>query len=105
MSTIFDEVRKRLAEAHQRAQEYYAARAFEGVMKRAGGPWALVGPVKCIRETSKAILVYLTEGDDEFVSHWIPKSQLHPDENEVEGTGHTGMLVIPEWLAKEKGWL
>jgi hypothetical protein len=34
---------------------------------------------------------------------WVPKSQLHPD-SEVRARGDVGVLIIPAWLAAEKGW-
>jgi hypothetical protein len=49
------------------------------------------------RETDKAILVEI-KGEEV----WIPKSQIH-DDSEVYASGHTGKLVITEWLAREKG--
>lgn len=33
---------------------------------------------------------------------WIPRSQLL-EENEVTEEGEIGLLVIPEWLAHERG--
>lgn len=51
-------------------------------------------PVK--RETDKAILVEI-KGEE----LWIPKSQIH-DDSEVYASGHTGKLVISEWIAREK---
>ena len=62
--------------------------------------WALIGPVVCIKETERALLVRF-----EGTETWVPKSQLHEEENEVNEAGDMGMLVIPEWLAAEKGWL
>ena len=73
--------------------------------------WVLVGDTECVRTTERALLIraprmlgkrWLTNLDVEF---WIPKSQLHPTENEVSRLGDKGFLVIPEWLAKEKGLL
>jgi len=34
--------------------------------------------------------------------YWIPKSQID-DDSEVSALGDEGTLVIPEWLAIEKG--
>lgn len=50
-----------------------------------------------VRETEKAILIR-TKDDEE---HWIPKSQI---KNSVT-IGETVEMVIPEWLAEEKGIL
>lgn len=56
--------------------------------------------VKCIGETSKAILV-LVDGDEKV---WLPRSQVS-ESSEVRREGDEGNLVIPEWLAEEKGLL
>lgn len=64
--------------------------------------WALIGPVQCVWSTERSVKVLL-KGD--ILGVWIPKSQLHPTENEITKTGDEGMLVIPVWLAKEKEWL
>jgi hypothetical protein len=48
-------------------------------------------------ESENAILV---EVEGEKV--WLPKSQIEED-SEVYGKGHTGTLVITEWIAKQKG--
>jgi hypothetical protein len=48
-------------------------------------------------ETDKAILCLV--GTKEV---WIPKSQID-NSSEVQGEGDDGTLVIPEWLAIEKG--
>jgi len=50
-----------------------------------------------IVETDKAILCLV--GKKEV---WIPKSQID-DSSDVQGKGECGTLVIPEWLANEKG--
>lgn len=49
--------------------------------------------------TAKALLVRY-EGEDQ----WIPLSQVHKD-SEVTKKGDSGLLIIPLWLAKEKGWV
>ena len=54
--------------------------------------------VSCQRETPKAIYCWF-----ENEPGWVPKSQLHPD-SEVRGQGDVGVLIIPAWLAAEKGW-
>lgn len=68
--------------------------------------WFLVANVTCIRETDKALLVRvpaLKEGNPP-TEDWVPKSQLHDEENEITTVGDVGMLVCSEWIAKEKGW-
>jgi hypothetical protein len=49
------------------------------------------------RETEAALLVEI-EGE----TFWIPKSQIH-DDSEVYKADTEGTLVIPLWLAEEKG--
>lgn len=51
----------------------------------------------CRRATDLAILV---EVDGQEV--WIPKSQID-DDSEVYEANTEGDLIIPEWLAREKG--
>jgi hypothetical protein len=53
--------------------------------------------VTVVMEKEKALLVEV-EGEQ----IWIPKSQIH-DDSEVYKADTEGTLVIPEWLAKEKG--
>lgn len=53
--------------------------------------------VKVIRDSGTAILC---EVDGEEV--WIPKSQID-DDSEVYKAGTDGKLIIPEWLATDKG--
>lgn len=68
--------------------------------------WFLIADVVCIRVTEKAILVRvpsLTKGGVPLEG-WVPRSQLHPDENEINDVNDRGMLIIPSWLAEEKGW-
>jgi hypothetical protein len=50
-----------------------------------------------VRATGKALLV-LVEGEEV----WIPRSQIQED-SEVQDEGDSGTLVIPMWLAEEKG--
>lgn len=56
-----------------------------------------------IRETEKAFLFDPDEAGAEIGTVWLPKSQCswHPDEGEANG----GWMLIPDWLAKEKGLL
>lgn len=95
-------ITRRLLEAKQNALDAMAAKVLrdESTIK-----WALIGPVRCTYTTPKALLVRLDDVHPDEVGTWIPRSQLHPEENEINKQGDTGMLVIPEWLAKEKGWL
>lgn len=50
-----------------------------------------------VRETEMAIL-FLSENSDEV---WIPKSQIEePEEFDI---GEVTQLLIPSWLARDKG--
>lgn len=49
------------------------------------------------RETDKALYVEV-----DGVGAWIPKSQIH-DDSEVYSKDTEGALVVPLWLAEEKG--
>lgn len=97
---MHEELAKSMREAQDR-------QAWEALMRtripkpRTGSEWVLIGPCVCTKETEKALYVKRDMHDYQ----WIPKSQLHPTENEIEHEGDQGMLVVPEWLAKEKGWL
>lgn len=62
--------------------------------------WALVGPVTCVRDSVRALCVRF-----EGVDTWVPRSQLHATENEIKKQGDQGMLILPLWLAQEKGWI
>lgn len=57
--------------------------------------------VEVLAETARALLVVLEDGDGEKV--WVPKSQLKTGTG-VENPGDKGDLVVPRWLAVEKGW-
>lgn len=67
-------------------------------MKPREDKWVLCGEKHVIRVTDKAILV-------EPGNEWVPKTQLHPTENECNNLNDRGMLVVSEWIAREKGWL
>ena len=43
----------------------------------------------------------------EDVEAWVPFSQVLDDSEIYAGckVGDTGTIVIPEWLAQEKGWM
>ena len=58
------------------------------------------GPARGLRksESGKALLVEVDEQ-----TAWIPQSQIDEDP-EVWRPGDTGELVIPQWLAEEKGF-
>lgn len=60
-------------------------------------------PVECegcvaVHETDHALLVRTIEGDEV----WIPLSQID-DDSEVFAEGTEGTLVIPAWLAEDRG--
>ena len=52
---------------------------------------------EAIKESDDALLVVI-----EGAEVWIPKSQI-TDDSEVYKFGHTGTLVITEFIAIEKG--
>ncbi len=55
----------------------------------------------CIKNTGQALLV---EIDGEEV--WLPQTLIHIDSEVFDAEDNSaGTLVIPEWLAKEKGLL
>ena len=55
--------------------------------------------VVCKRATDKALLVVI-EGDE----FWIPQSQIHEDSEVFDDGEHsTGVLVVTEWIAQQKG--
>jgi hypothetical protein len=53
--------------------------------------------VEALKETKDALLCTI-DGDEV----WIPKSQID-DDSEVYAEGHSGQLVVTEWIAKQKG--
>lgn len=58
------------------------------------------GEVEVKRASAKALLVVY-----ETQEIWIPKSQIDDDSSIYSSrqVGETGELVLPEWLADEKG--
>lgn len=57
---------------------------------------------RCVRATSKAILVEIPDFGGEF---WIPQTQVD-DRSEVYGAAegeNVGTLVVSQWIAEEKG--
>lgn len=61
---------------------------------RRAGLWEVTGRI--VMETAKAFLF-----DDGSGAKWLPKSKV------IREDGHDGvsMLSMPEWLAKEKGFV
>lgn len=55
-------------------------------------------PVEAVYETEDALKC--DAGLDDFV--WVPKKLIR-DDSEVREQGDSGILVIPEWFALEKG--
>jgi hypothetical protein len=55
-----------------------------------------------IHEREEALLVETDDLDEKEV--WIPKSQIH-QYSEVREVGEAGEMVIPYWLAQERGWV
>lgn len=52
-----------------------------------------------VRATDRAILVQITDFDEE----WIPRSQLDP-ESTIHDVGDRGRLVVAGWFARKLGW-
>ena len=50
------------------------------------------------RETPKALCVILATGQE----IWMPKSQIESG-SAVKGDGDKGVMLVSEWIAKEKG--
>jgi hypothetical protein len=59
---------------------------------------------EAIAETNKAIQVKVQVKKGEFKVVWIAKSQIHDDSEIFDARENSkGKLVIPAWLAEEKG--
>jgi hypothetical protein len=58
-----------------------------------------IDDVEVIAETGRALLIF-----DGNRQEWVPKSQIGRD-SEVQEKGDKGSILIPEWLAKEKGFI
>jgi hypothetical protein len=58
--------------------------------------------VSFVTETGMAVLV-----DHDGDEYWIPKSMIDEDSEIYAGhsSGDEGELIIPEWLAMEKGMI
>lgn len=54
----------------------------------------------CTAVSDNAVLIKHSS----FGTTWIPKSQLH-DNNEVNDLGDQGTLWVSTWLAEKRGWL
>lgn len=104
-----------MLEEQKRAQERRAKleqkilEQYEGSRKAKNKPepWVLIANVVCIRESEKALFVRVPALDEDHPASdkWIPKSQVNFDESEVKQAGDQGMLIVKEWIAREKGWL
>jgi hypothetical protein len=58
-----------------------------------------IDDVEVIAETGKALLIFDGEHQE-----WVPRSQIGRA-SEVQEKGDKGSILIPEWLAKEKGFI
>lgn len=52
-----------------------------------------------VRATDRAVLVQITDFDEE----WVPRSQLD-SETTVHDVGDRGRLVVAGWFARKLGW-
>lgn len=59
------------------------------------GLWQFDGAV--VLERSKAVLFAPTGGKSE----WLPRSKIRL----VKGLGEHASVYLPDWLAREKGWV
>lgn len=62
--------------------------------------WLYAEGVKVQVETEKAIKVKIP---GVALALWLPKSQLHQDDNEVWEEEDVGVLVLSKWIAEQKG--
>lgn len=65
-------------------------------MPRAPDGHVAIADVTVVTQTDKALLV-----DIDGAQHWIPQSQIH-DDSEVYKAGTEGILIITDWIAKQR---
>lgn len=68
------------------------------MMRQRDSALAEIDDVEVVGATDKAIRVRVDGGREV----WVPQSQVH-DNSEVWKLGDKGTLVVPEWLAIDKG--
>jgi len=61
---------------------------------------ARLGKARPVRETAKALLVYLESDGEE---HWIPKSVIHDDSEVYSMKAGDGELIVEGWWAEKEG--
>jgi hypothetical protein len=60
---------------------------------------------KCERLSASGKAVLITrDGGSDYQAEWIPCALIR-DESEAYKPGTDGVLVIPQWLAEEKGFV
>ena len=57
------------------------------------------------RSSEKALCCSVEVSKGKYKEVWIPMSQIHDDSEVYDATTKRGKLVIPAWLAREKGLL
>lgn len=62
---------------------------------------ASLGQARVVRETDRAILVTLEDGDEEV---WVPKSVIHDDSEVYSEKNGEGELIVHEWWAGKNGF-
>jgi hypothetical protein len=67
------------------------------IMARNSEYWHEIEDVEAIKETEFGLQVLISGN-----TYWLPKSQIHND-SEVHKLDTRGLLIIPRWLADEKG--
>lgn len=58
-----------------------------------------------LTETIKAWKVTegLTDKDGKQIEHWLPKSQVEPEEEIILPRSKPVVIAVPRWLVEEKG--
>lgn len=104
---VMGAINRRLLKQWQHVQDLEAARTFKSLilpelreMIKAAEIPVLIGPVVATVVTPKA-LQFKFDGQ----LYWVPKSVLNHPENEIKTAGDTGMLILPPWIAKLKGFI
>lgn len=89
-----------MSDLDQMVAEIRHAAYYFGVIMSDDRDWdpITIENVKCVHESDGGALRVVVDGE----SHWIPKKLVN-DDSEVYKVGTDGDLIIPTWLAEEKG--
>jgi hypothetical protein len=55
----------------------------------------------CVGEVAKAIRV---TNHDTGTTEWFPRSLIEHD-SDIRKTGDKGSLIVPRWIAEDRGWI